>query len=368
MYPHELELLERLWFPVSTVADAHKEPVGARLLGQPLVIYASGGRVAAASDRCPHRGCQLSLGQLQDGELECPYHGWRYSFDGWCTFVPSQPDARPKTQLQMWPCREHLGIVWVALADPLFELPSIPEMDNLAGDWEIGYGGPFDVTCGLRSITENFRDSSHFAFVHRASFGNVSPRIPAYTVRRDGWSLAWDVPISFGDQWAVDVRPERSMYRFGEDDHNSPSDSRVEEVLVHYRFQLPSLSYVYTEHPGEAKRLVCQVVAPLQRDGTGSRVFWFVATNKNFRQDFGATDQQVAIEAQIFAEDVPIVNSLDPLESPLELEAQVHVRADRYSNAYRRLYRDLLDFFAASQVPAEDRQTTTGPREGLPVD
>jgi hypothetical protein len=46
------------------------------------------------------------------------------------------------------------------------------------------------------------------------------------------------------------------------------------------------------------------------------------------------------------------VGSLDPAEAPLELDAQAHVRADRYSVAYRKLYRELLDEFAAAQ-PAD---------------
>jgi hypothetical protein len=49
---------------------------------------------------------------------------------------------------------------------------------------------------------------------------------------------------------------------------------------------------------------------------------------------------------------VPIVENLDPPEAPLELDSQAHVRADRYAVAYRKLYRELLDEFAAGQ-PAD---------------
>jgi phenylpropionate dioxygenase-like ring-hydroxylating dioxygenase large terminal subunit len=50
----------------------------------------------------------------------------------------------------------------------------------------------------------------------------------------------------------------------------------------------------------------------------------------------------VELEARVFSEDVPIVETLDPKEAPMDLEGQAHVRADRYSVAYRKLYRELL--------------------------
>jgi len=92
---------------------------------------------------------------------------------------------------------------------------------------------------------------------------------------------------------------------------------------------------------------VCQVASPLAADGPGCRVFFFVAANASFRLQYGDVAEQVALEGRVFAEDVPIVAALDPPESPLELDGQAHVRADRYAVAYRQLYRELLDQFAA---------------------
>ena len=82
-------------------------------------------------------------------------------------------------------------------------------------------------------------------------------------------------------------------------------------------------------------------------------MFFFVAANTSFRAQFGAVAEQVALESRVFAEDIPIVAALDPPESPLELDGQAHVRADRYAVAYRQLYRDLLDEFAARRADAD---------------
>ena len=364
VYEHEPELLDRLWFPVARAQDVEAAPVAATLMGENLVVARGAEGLVVATDRCPHRGVRLSLGSVHDGEIECAYHGWRYATDGRCTLVPSQPGAQPAARLQVRPVIERFGLIWATLGEPLFEPPAIPEM-AMGDGWEVGQGEPFDVACGLRSITENFRDSSHFAFVHRRTFGDVSPLIPAYEVEREGWNLAWDLVVTFGYPAPADDDPADpegtagSKYRFGETTEGDGGQ------LLHYRFRLPSLSYVYTEHPGGGRRMVCQVAAPLTRDATRSRAFWFVAADRAFRDAFGPIGDQVDIERVVFAEDVPIVEALDPVEAPLELEGQAHVRADRYSVAYRRLYRELLDWFAATQEGARaGTPVTTAGRDG----
>ena len=103
--------------------------------------------------------------------------------------VPSQPGAHPSASLKSRPAEERYGSVWTRFEEPLLEAPAIPETNESDGGWEVACGQWFDVRCGLRSITENFRDSSHFAFVHRETFADVNPEVPAYTVERQGWRL-----------------------------------------------------------------------------------------------------------------------------------------------------------------------------------
>ena len=360
MYPYEHRMLERLWFPVAREADVDGAPFATSLLGRRLVLFRTERGVAAARDRCPHRGVALSLGQMRGGDLECPYHGWRFNHDGVCTLVPSQPGAHPLAGLDTVPAQTAYGLVWACLAEPYLPMPSIPEMADDPDDaWESGFGTPFEVRCGLRSITENFRDSSHFAFVHKRVFGDVNPLIPAYEVRRDGWKLGWEFVLRYAQEFQVqDGAGTGERYRFGGADVDQADPSVSDEQLIHYRFSAIALSYVYTEHPHGGRRIVCQVPAPVVGDGTECRVFWFVAANRRFREHYGSVADQVDIEKVIFAEDVPIVESLDPAEAPLELDAQAHVRADRYSVAYRKLYRELLDEFAAAQ-PADAQPTAT---------
>jgi phenylpropionate dioxygenase-like ring-hydroxylating dioxygenase large terminal subunit len=342
MRSDELEMLERMWFPVARLGDVDgQRPFGGRLVGRRVVVFRGSGGVGVALDVCPHRGGRLSNGRIEDGVLECPYHGWRWSSDGSCALVPSQPGAHPTATLRSLPVAERFGLVWTCLRDPALEPPRIPEAEVAGEDWETAAGAWFDVACGLRSITENFRDSSHFAFVHRDTFGDVNPAVPPYAVERDGWRLSWTIPLTFGAEWAAtpDGRSRSSKYRFGE---IGGQDRAIEHMALHYRFEAPSLAYVFTEHPDGGRRLVAQAAAPIEPEDPRCRVFWFVAANEAFRRRFGGLEAQLAIEAKVFSEDVPIVEGLDPPEAPLDRDGQTHVRADRYSIAYRRLYAELV--------------------------
>ena len=80
---------KQIWHPVAQLGDVADAPLAVRLLGEDIVLWRdAAGAVQAWSDRCPHRGAQLSLGKLvpcAKGEgrtLECPYHGWQFASGG----------------------------------------------------------------------------------------------------------------------------------------------------------------------------------------------------------------------------------------------------------------------------------------------
>ena len=86
------------WHPVAKVEDlASGGPVGARLLGEDIVVWRSGDEYFAWKDLCVHRGTRLSLGRVHGDRLECPYHGWTYGVDGrWCSCRPTPSRNRPR--------------------------------------------------------------------------------------------------------------------------------------------------------------------------------------------------------------------------------------------------------------------------------
>lgn len=61
-----------------------------------LVTWTDATGVArTAVDRCPHRRAPLSGGEVVDGLLRCPYHGWGFDGSGHCVDIPALgPEAR----------------------------------------------------------------------------------------------------------------------------------------------------------------------------------------------------------------------------------------------------------------------------------
>ena len=54
--------------------------------GRMIAVFNEGGVYSAIDDFCPHMGASLAGGHLEEGEVTCPWHAWRFRVcDGtWC--------------------------------------------------------------------------------------------------------------------------------------------------------------------------------------------------------------------------------------------------------------------------------------------
>jgi len=58
---------------------------------QPYAICNSGGAITALNGICPHQGGPLGQGQLYEGLIVCPYHGWEFDCrTGECAIDPAK--------------------------------------------------------------------------------------------------------------------------------------------------------------------------------------------------------------------------------------------------------------------------------------
>jgi len=115
----------RQWSPVASSADVQDSPAAARLLGRNLVLWRSpSGAVVAAPDLCPHSKGDLTKGEVNEGRLVCPKHGWTFGDEGRCVFKPSGLPINDKAHLKIHSCTERYGLIWVSLNDP-----SVPLID-----------------------------------------------------------------------------------------------------------------------------------------------------------------------------------------------------------------------------------------------
>jgi phenylpropionate dioxygenase-like ring-hydroxylating dioxygenase large terminal subunit len=168
-------VLRRFWYPVLPAARLGDEPLPFTLLGTDIVLWrACDGEIACLRDRCCHRTAKLSLGFLEQGRLVCGYHGWTYRADGVCVRIPQRENPEnvsPSVRVPAYRVAERYGYLWVALDDPLTDIPDFPEAANPDFRKVEQFYEPWAI--GAFRLMENSFDASHVAFVHRKTFGNM---------------------------------------------------------------------------------------------------------------------------------------------------------------------------------------------------
>lgn len=71
--------------------------------GIAVAVVRQEGRLYALDNVCPHAGGPMGEGQVEDGALVCPYHGWAFDLhSGRCSFDPT-------LTLPVWPVTEVPG-------------------------------------------------------------------------------------------------------------------------------------------------------------------------------------------------------------------------------------------------------------------
>lgn len=181
-------LLREYWYAAALAKEVtDRKPLGRVVLGEMVVLWRDAtGRPVAFEDRCLHRNALLSKGDLFDGCLGCPYHGWTYNAAGEVVSVPSEgPQGRPQVgkRLRTFPVRESHGLVWLWMGE------GAPNKDPFPMPyWRTpGWGSYYMSTRfqnGVTNLVENFMDVPHTVFVHKGWFRTRSRKRVRATVER----------------------------------------------------------------------------------------------------------------------------------------------------------------------------------------
>jgi phenylpropionate dioxygenase-like ring-hydroxylating dioxygenase large terminal subunit len=168
-------MIRNQWYVVLESDEVGTHPVGVTRLGEKMVFWRDpAGKVCAAVDRCPHRGAALSIGKIQAGYLQCPFHGFEFDTSGTCVLIPANgrngvvPNAM---RLNIYPTYEANGLIWLWWGNPTpKELPAPEFFDNL--DKTFHYGSAHDPWDAHYSrVIENQLDVVHLPFIHGKTIG-----------------------------------------------------------------------------------------------------------------------------------------------------------------------------------------------------
>jgi phenylpropionate dioxygenase-like ring-hydroxylating dioxygenase large terminal subunit len=231
--------------------------------------------------------------------------------------IPAHPDRpiSPRLHLDMYQAQERYGLVWVRLVDncPLL----LPEMKEWADpDYLQVLPESIAIEAAEGRQIEGFLDVSHFAFVHRESFGEPdNPVVPDYKVTTTSGGFISD--------YISTVSNYSHTYK-----HLIPPGFQW-----HRRFEiyLPFTAKLTVTFLGDGLLHIMNAASPV----SARKTRLFVSICRNFDKE-SPIEETLDFNYQVFSEDIAIVESQFPEDLPLNLQEEAHFAADRSSITYRK--------------------------------
>ncbi len=167
------------WYPVAWADQLKPKQVKAVTLWQQnIALYRDeNGQPHALEDACLHKGVALHKGEVEQGCLVCPYHGWHFDQTGKCVSIPyfKEHQNLPKACLHTFPVRQRYNLIWLFPGDPDLAdqspLPEVPEYDD--PNWLI-VEIPAHFQVHFSMVNENPLDVFH-GHLHRDLQGWYNP-------------------------------------------------------------------------------------------------------------------------------------------------------------------------------------------------
>jgi phenylpropionate dioxygenase-like ring-hydroxylating dioxygenase large terminal subunit len=173
------------WYVVAQSDEITHEPLGRRVLDDPIVLYRLGdGTPVALADRCPHRRYPLSLGRLVGDTLVCNYHGFSFDGTGRCVAVPGQDSIPSRADVRSYPLVERGPWVLVWMGDPEHPdhdaLPALPWLTEPG--WKV-LSGMQPLRARMSLLVDNLLDLSHETYLHAGFIG--TPEVAATPIEAE---------------------------------------------------------------------------------------------------------------------------------------------------------------------------------------
>ena len=241
--------LKNYWYVAATPEELGQNPLGRKLLGEPVVMYrTTGGTPVAFEDRCCHRRAPLSRGHVIGDNLQCGYHGLTYNSKGECIGVPGQTTTPPGAGVKCYPVVERWGWVWIWMGDIAnaddSEIPNLYWHDD--PDWTRQVGGYLHIEGHYQLLIDNLLDLTHLTFLHGNTIGNAHvANTPLANVTRNSRKefknsalerVSRDLPSANAIRWMYNIDPPPLYARSG---GFTDPDDRVDRWQM-IRFEPPS--------------------------------------------------------------------------------------------------------------------------------
>lgn len=324
-------------------------PLGREIFGEPVVLFRSeNGEAIAVAGLCVHRFMPLAGGQVTDGKLVCPYHGYAYGADGQCVHIPTGGKPSPHAKLRQYPVIEDGPFIWVwpgmaekAATTPLPDLRDI----GLSGDgegWRVDTAERLDLDARPALLVDNLFDLSHIAFIHLQSLPGAEglALIPPVFDRTDvRFRVGRTLP---GFVAEPDTAIARTMPRIA---------GRPVFVSLHTDFYSPAMinssgpwayELVDGDQPGApiAKINFVHIVTPKNETAT----HYFNVVSRDFDlDDEDISAQLVAQTDRVRKEDAVWIAQIEKYADRLDVRKEISTKADEGALKVRRVLQALIE-------------------------
>ncbi|QUT07814.1 aromatic ring-hydroxylating dioxygenase subunit alpha [Sphingobium phenoxybenzoativorans] len=281
-----MSYIKNRWYCAAWGHEVVRDPFTRTLLNEKVVLYRTEqGHPVALSNVCPHRFAPMHQGRLRGDDIECPYHGLRFSPDGACALNPHGSMIPPGLRLKSYPVIDRYAMVWIWMgeadeADPAL-IPEFPAHDD--GGYKT-VGGMIPVKGSYQLVADNLLDLSHTQFLHPIL---VVPDDPETRVEHD--------ILQDGDTITT-IYNQRNTRPFGFTGLIWPDAPERLDGLSGVRWDAPAnmllkLHFV-SRDPGDDRELRiwgAELVTP--ETETSCHYFW--SASRNFRLDDDVFGQQL---------------------------------------------------------------------------
>jgi len=229
----------------------------------------------------------------------------------------------PTYKVEGFRCQERYGYVWVALADPLTDIPEIPEVAD-SRFRQIHQFYEVWKCAGLR-LMENSFDNAHPHFVHHQSFGVISepvlPDLDSLEELEYGLRATSVLPVFNSDLQKQNLRM---------------SEDRTVRILEGTWF-MPFGRKLKITYPNGLIHIIFTAATPI--DDQTSQVVQFCLRNDSEAEV--SAESIIAFDRQVTLEDQRVLESTD-YDVPLDIKAEQHMFTDKPSIVMRRKLAALL--------------------------
>jgi phenylpropionate dioxygenase-like ring-hydroxylating dioxygenase large terminal subunit len=313
------------WYVIGTPDTLSNQPNKITIWDKNYVVWKNNDKYNALDDVCSHKSASLSLGEIIDNNVMCPYHGYQFNNNGTLVKVPGINFTNSCIHnIQKYDIIEKNGWVYLNIYnnDKDFEENIFVEEEADNNTFSAVHLN-MDYDCCSRILSENSLDIMHIAFVH--TFGNKENPRPYY-----------EDPPKIIDYENFHVKTSY-LYKSGSKSV-AKKIFQADDLTIENEFILPHTTIARVKF-GNLVSTVITFALPISKNKTKLfvktyRNFW----NTNIITKYLGDKINYDMMYKTMMEDKAVVESIDSRF----IDGKFNMKFDKLQNTYVTLYKKLI--------------------------